>query len=387
LISYDQGSYGAAQGMDLENRMKIIRGLAGMLAATLFSWPLSAAAEIHIAVAGPMKGQFEDLGQQIRAGAEQAVVDINMAGGVLGEPLVLDIVDDGCDETQAKAVANQLIGREVSMVVGHVCFSASIPASEIYSEAGIVQISPATTLPKYTDERPGPGIYRLAPRDDEQARVLGRYLADAFAGQDIALLHDKTAYGKGLTDAVRVVLNQNGVTETLYEGFDAGLNDYRILVSRLALEGADVVFIGGYHPEAGLIKLEMQRLGVEAVLVGGDTLMTQAFWDVTGEAGEGTTFSYPLDPRSLQTVAEVIESLESREEIAERYALAAYAAVEAWAEAVEAAGAPDFAAVTKVMDEQAFPTILGDISFDDKGDSSVAQFVIYEWKSGKPIQR
>ncbi|MGS4885517.1 branched-chain amino acid ABC transporter substrate-binding protein [Roseibium sp. MB-4] len=367
--------------------MKIIRGFAGMMAATLLSWPLSAAAEIHIAVAGPMKGQFEDLGQQIRAGAEQAVVDINMSGGVLGEPLVLDIVDDGCDETQAKAVANQLIGREVSMVVGHVCFSASIPASEIYSDAGIVQISPATTLPKFTDERPGSGIYRLAPRDDEQARVLGQYLADAFAGQDIALLHDKTAYGKGLTDAVRIVLNQNGVTETLYEGFDAGLNDYRILVSRLALEGADVVFIGGYHPEAGLIKLEMQRLGVDAVLVGGDTLMTQAFWDVTGEAGEGTTFSYPLDPRSLQTVAEVIEALESREEIAERYALAAYAAVEAWAEAVEAAGAPDFVAVTKAMDEQAFPTILGDISFDEKGDSSILQFVIYEWKSGKPFER
>lgn len=373
--------------MDLESAMRFYRVLAGMLAAGSILLPQIVSAEIHVAVAGPMKGQFADFGDQIRAGAEQAVVDINMAGGVLGEPLILDVVDDGCEEAKAKAVANQLIGRGVSIVIGHVCFGASIPASEIYSEAGIIQISPATTLPKFTDDRPGPGIYRLAPRDDAQAKVIGKLLAEEFADKDVAFLHDKTAYGKGLTDAVRAEMNASGKIETLYQGFDAGLNDYRILVSRLALEGADVIFLGGYHPEAGLIKLEMKRLGLEAILVGGDALMAQAYWDVAGEAGEGTVFAYPMDPHALETAAKVIGDLESREESAERYALSAYAAIEAWAKAVEAAGKTESEAVIAALDQGSFATILGDVSFDEKGDGSVPAFVLYKWRGGKPVRR
>lgn len=367
--------------------MRVYSFLASVLVAGGLFLPQNASAEIHVAVAGPMKGQFAALGEQLRAGAEQAVVDINRAGGVLGEPLVLDVVDDGCEETKAKAVANQLIGRGVSVVIGHVCFGASVPASEIYSEAGIVQISPATTLPKFTDERPGPGVYRLAPRDDAQAKVIGQWLADEFAGKDIIFLHDKSAYGKGLTDAVRAVVNENGITETLYQGFDAGLNDYRILVSRLALEGADVIFLGGYHPEAGLIKLEMNRLGLGAILVGGDALMAQAYWDVSGAAGEGTVFSYPLDPRSLDSASKVVADLEIREEAADRYALAAYAAIEAWAKAVEAAGSAEFEPVTAALDQGEFGTILGGITFDEKGDANVPGFILYEWQGGKPVQR
>lgn len=363
------------------------RLLAFVLAAAGGFLSQSAAAEIHVAVAGPMKGQFAAFGDQMRAGAEQAVVDINLAGGVLDEPIVLDVVDDGCEEGKAKAVANQLIGRGVSMVIGHVCFGASIPASEIYSEAGIIQISPATTLPNFTDMRPGKGVFRLAPRDDDQAKVIGALLAGGYADKEIALLHDKSAYGKGLTDAVRTVMNGLGKTETLYQGFDAGLNDYRVLVSRLALEGADVIFFGGYHPEAGLIKLEMQKLGVDAVLVGGDTLMGQAYWDVAGEAGQGTLFTYPQDPRDLQGAAPVVAALEERGEDADRYALIAYAAIEAWAKAVEAAGSADFEAVTQSLEDEDLATVLGTVSFNEKGDSNIPAFVWHEWQAGAPVAR
>lgn len=356
--------------------------LAGGLAA-----PASAKAEIHIAVAGPMSGQFAAFGDQIRAGAEQAVVDINLAGGVLGEPLVLDIVDDACEASQAEAVANQLVGKGVAMVAGHVCFAASMAASEIYSKAGIVQISPATSLPKFTDMRPGAGIYRLAPRDDQQAKVAGRLLAEDFTNADVAFLHDKTAYGKGLVDAVRAEMNRFGKVETFYQGFDAGEDDYRILVSRLALEGADVVYLGGYHPEAGLIKLEMNRQGLSTIMVAGDALVTEEFWSVAGPAGTGTLFTYPPDPRASPAAAPVIAALEARGETADGFALSAYAAVQTWAQAVEAAGSSGFETVVAALDNGTFSTILGDTAFDGNGDSSLPSYVVYEWRDGAPQQR
>ena len=160
---------------------------AGLLAYSAVATP--AVADIRIAVAGPMKGQFAAFGEEMRIGAEKAVADLNAAGGVNGETLVLETVDDGCDADQAVAVANQLIGRDVVFVAGHLCFSSSIAASEVYAGAGIVQMSPATTLPKFTDERQGEGIFRLAPRDDRQADVAGRLLMNEFGDKRIAILH------------------------------------------------------------------------------------------------------------------------------------------------------------------------------------------------------
>ena len=357
-----------------------------LFAGVAFATP-AVSAEVRIAVAGPMKGQFGQFGAQMKAGAEQAIADINAAGGINGDQLVLDVVDDGCNETQAVAVANQLIGKGVRLVVGHFCFDASLPASDVYSTAGIVQISPATTLPMFTDQRPGGGIYRLAPRDDEQALAVGKLLADDYADRTIAILHDKTAYGKSLADAVKGVMNDLGKSESLYQGFDAGESDYRILVSRLALEGVDVVFLGGYHPEAGLIALELQRQNLDAVLIAGDTLMTDEYWSVAGEAGNGTLFTYPADPRDLAEAQSLVKVLEEAGLPAERYALATYAAIQTWTQAVESAGSAEFDAVTAALDKGEFFTIIGDFSFDEKGDSSLPAYAVYEWRDGKPVQR
>ncbi len=359
--------------------------IAASLAAGLITG--QASADIRIAVAGPMDGQFRDLGAQMRAGAEQAVSDINAAGGVNGENLVLEVADDGCDADKAVAVANQLIGKDVVFVAGHFCFNASIPASEVYAGAGIVQISPGTTLPKFTDERPGEGVFRLAPRDDQQAEVAGQFLADTFSDERIALLHDKTAYGKGLLDAVKAVMNDQGKSEDLSLGFDAGEDDYRYLVSQLGLENVGVVFLGGYHPEAGLIKLEMNRQGLDAVLMSGDALMTEEFLAVAGEAGNGTLLTYPIDPRDMEQSAGVVSVLEEAGKSADRYSLATYAAIQAWAQAANSAGDTDLQAVSDALSTQTFETVLGPVEFDEKGDSNRPGYVIYEWREGAPKLR
>jgi len=352
--------------------------LVALMAAT------QAQAEVRIAVAGPMKGEFAAFGEQMLAGAEQAVADLNAAGGVNGENLVLEVANDACATEQAVAVANQLVGAGVVFVAGHLCFNASIPASAVYDEAGIVQISPGTTLPKFTEERSGEGTFRFAPRDDRQADVLGRYLAGEFAGRRIALLHDKTAYGKGLADAVKAVMNALGTSESMALGFDTGNDDFRSLVSQLRLENIDAVFLGGYHPEAGLIKLEMDRQGLDAVLIGGDALMTEDYWTVTGDAGEGTLLTYPEIPRDMPEAAGLVARMEEAGMPVERYALTTYAAVQAWAEAAEVAESFAFGEVSAALETGTFETVMGQVAFDDKGDSNVPDYILYEWKDGAP---
>ncbi|WFE92172.1 branched-chain amino acid ABC transporter substrate-binding protein [Roseibium porphyridii] len=357
----------------------------GLVACSLISSP--AVADMTVAIAGPMDGQFRAFGAQMQAGAAKAVADINAAGGVRGEQLVLEVADDGCNDEQAVAVANQLIGKGAVFVAGHFCFGASIAASAVYADAGIVQISPATTLPRFTEARPSSGIFRLAPRDDTQALVAGQLLASEFASSRIAILHDKTAYGKGLTDAVKAVMNDRGVSESIALGFDAGEDDYRNLVTQLSLENVDVVYLGGYHPEAGLIGLEMARQGLDAQLIGGDALMTEEFWSVAGPSGEGTLLTYPEIPREIEASKDVVADLEEAGLSADRYALTTYAALQAWAQAMEQAADPTFEAVASSLENGAFETVLGTVRFDENGDANVPAYVWYEWQDGAPQLR
>ena len=130
-----------------------------------------ARADINIAVVGPLTGGYASFGEQMKAGAELAVTDINATGGILGQKLNLITGDDACDPKQAVAVANKLAGQDVVFVAGHFCSGSSIPASSVYAEEDIVQISPASTNPKLTDERAGPNVYRVCGRDDQQGGV------------------------------------------------------------------------------------------------------------------------------------------------------------------------------------------------------------------------
>ncbi|MCC0029683.1 MAG: branched-chain amino acid ABC transporter substrate-binding protein [Brucellaceae bacterium] len=358
--------------------------LAGAALSLVMS--TSAWAEIVIATAGPMTGQYASFGEQMKTGAEQAVADINAAGGINGEMLKLEIGDDACDPKQAVAVANQFAGSGVVFVAGHFCSGSSIPASAVYADEGIVQISPASTNPKFTDERPGPGVYRVCGRDDQQGEVAGKYLKDHFGDKKIAFINDKTAYGKGLADATQAAFEANGGTAALVESYTAGEKDYSALVSKLKAEGIGVLYVGGYHTEAGLMARQAKEQGMDLQLVSGDALVTDEYWAITGDAGEGTLMTFSPDPRGYETAAKVVAALEGAGKTTEGYVLYTYAAIQAWADAVKAAGSTDFDAVTKALNDGDFDTVLGSLSFDDKGDVSLPGYVFYEWKDGKYAQ-
>ncbi|TFH46680.1 MAG: branched-chain amino acid ABC transporter substrate-binding protein [Lysobacterales bacterium] len=341
----------------------------------------SAMADILIATAGPMTGQYASFGEQMRRGAEMAVKDINAKGGVMGQQLKLTIGDDACDPKQAVAVANKFVSEGVKFVAGHFCSGSSIPASTVYTEENILQISPASTNPKLTDEG-GPNVFRVCGRDDQQGIVAGDFLAKTYGQKKIAILHDKTAYGKGLADETKKALNNMGVKEAMYEAYTAGEKDYSALVSKMKSEGVDVFYVGGYHTEAGLMVRQAREQGYGAQLVSGDALVTDEFWKITGEAGAGTLMTCSPDPRKNMTAAPVVKAFRDGGYEPEGYTLYTYGAIQAWAAAVEKAKSTDTRKVEEALHAGQFDTVLGKIGFDKQGDVTAPGYVWYVWKNG-----
>jgi branched-chain amino acid transport system substrate-binding protein len=366
----------------------ILAGLATLGASLGLSLPAAAQSEILIAVAGPMTGKEATFGAQFQAGAKAAVADINAKGGVLGKQLKLEIGDDQCDPKQARAVAEQLSAAGAVFVAGHFCSSSSIPASSVYNEQGVVQISPGSTNPAFTDNRPGPFVYRVCGRDDQQGAVAGQYLAERFKDKKIAFLHDKTAYGRGLADETKKAMNAAGKQEVFFEAITAGEKDYTAIVTRLKQEGIDVVFLGGYYAEGGLIIRQMRDQGMKTILVGGDALVSSDLGLVAGDYVEGTLMTFSPDPRRNPAAKEVVDALQKAGVNPEGYVIYAYAAVQAWAQAAEKAGTADGAKVVDALNSSEFDTALGKFRFDAKGDPNLPPYVFYRWgkKSYEQIQ-
>jgi len=345
-----------------------------------------ASAQIQIATVGPMTGEYATFGQQMKAGAEQAVADINKAGGVLGQQLVLNVGDDACDPKQAVSVANQMAAKKVKLVAGHFCSGSSIPASKVYGEEGILQISPASTNPDYTDKG-GWNTFRVCGRDDQQGTVAGQYLAKHFKNEKIAILHDNSTYGKGLADQTQKALHAAGGKEAMYTAYTPKEKDYSALVSRLKQAGVTVMYVGGYHTEAGLIIRQAKAQGMKATLVGGDALVSNEFWQIAGDAGNGTLMTFSPDPRLNKAAADVVKSFKDKKIDPEGYVLYTYAAIQIWAEAAKKAKTTDPQKVAQQLKASGnWPSVLGPMSFDKKGDPTGSGYVLYIWKNGSYAQ-
>ena len=361
--------------------MKYLKSTVVGLAAAFAFGAVAAQADIVIATAGPMTGPYASFGEQMRRGAEQAVADLNAAGGVLGQKLVLEIGDDACDPKQAVAVANRMVNKGIVLMAGHFCSGSSIPASEVYAEEEVLQISPASTNPQLT-ERGLDNVFRTCGRDDQQGIVAGNFIADNFGGKRVAVVHDKQTYSKGLADETKKQLNKRGVQEVLYDTVTAGEQDYSALVTKLKANNVDIFYYGGYHTEAGLIVRQMREQGLKALLISGDALVTNEYWGITGSAGEGTLMTFSPDPRKNPKAAPVVAKFRKAGYEPEGYTLYTYGTIQAWAQAAEKAGTTKTADVIKVLKSMQFDTVMGTFGFDAKGDVTAPGYVMYEWKGG-----
>jgi len=339
-----------------------------------------ASAQIKMGVVGPMTGANAAFGAQLKNGAEQAVADINAAGGINGQQIQLQMGDDAGDPKQGVSVANKFVGDGVKLVVGHFNSGISIPASDIYAENGMLQITPASTNEKFT-ERGLWNTFRTCGRDDQQGAVASAYIVKNYKGKKVAVVHDKTTYGQGLADSTRKQMNTGGVKEVLFEGVNTGEKDFSALVSKLKSTGAELVYWGGLHTEGGLIVRQMRDQGVRAVLMGADGITSDEFASIGGPGTEGTLMTFPPDPRKRPEAKAVVDKYTAKGINPEAYTLYSYAAVQIFAEASKRANSMDPKKMADSMrGGQAFKTVIGDIAYDKKGDITRPDYTMYVWK-------
>jgi branched-chain amino acid transport system substrate-binding protein len=360
--------------------------LTGVALGLGLAFATAASAQIKIGVAGPITGPNAAFGAQLKNGAEQAVEDINAAGGINGQKLQLVVGDDVSDPKQGVSVANKFVSESVKLVVGHFNSGVSIPASEVYQESGILQITPASTNPRFT-ERNMWNTFRTCGRDDQQGEVAGTYLSKNFKGKKVAIVHDKTPYGKGLADETQKSMNKLGLKEVMYEGVNTGEKDYSALVSKLKQANVDVVYFGGLHTEAGLIIRQMRDQGLNAPMMSGDGIVSSEFVSIAGPGAEGTLMTFSPDPRKNPNAKDAVAKFKAKNFEPEAYTLYTYAAVQIMAEAAKQAGGIDGKKMAEAMKKGTpYKTVIGDISFDKKGDITRPDYVMYVWKkdaSGK----
>lgn len=370
--------------------MRKVSGFLAVAAATALVTASAWAQDIVVAVAGPMTGGDATFGEQLKRGAEMAVKDINAAGGVLGRKLKLEVADDACEPKQALPVANSLVQKKVVFVAGHYCSGVSIPASAVYVENNVMQITPASTNPRLTDEakaKKWTTVARTAGRDDIQGVVAGKFLADKYKGKKIAILHDKSAYGQGIAEETRKNYNAAGGKEALWDAFNKGDKDFTALISKMKAQGIDVVYVGTYHTELGLMVKQAREQGYNAQFISEDAIVTEEFWKISGPAGAGVLMTFAPDPMAEPTAKAVVEKFTKDKYTPEGYTLYTYAAFQVWAEAVKKANSLEGKKVAAQIHNKTFDTVIGKLIYDDKGDVKNSNYVWYVWgKDGKYTQ-
>jgi branched-chain amino acid transport system substrate-binding protein len=342
----------------------------------------AAHAQIKLAVAGPITGANAAFGAQLTQGVQQAVEDINKAGGILGQKIQVEVGDDVSDPKQGVSVANKFVGDGVKFVVGHFNSGVTMPASDVYAENDILFITPSATNPKITDRKLW-DAFRTCGRDDQQGMVWAELARDNLKGKKIAVIHDKTTYGKGLADAALDNMHKFGVKEVLYEGVNTGEKDYSAIVSKIKDSGADYLMWGGLHTEGGLILRQMRDQGMNTIMISGDGITDSEFAAIGGPGVEGTLMTFGPEPRNNPNAKDAVDSFKAKGFDPQGYTLYSYAAVQIMKQAAEKANSLDPKKVAEVMHSgMPFHTVIGDISYDKKGDRTTVDYVWYVWKKG-----
>src|ERR1700728_1964135 len=361
-----------------------------MRTAILKSLPLAlslllagaAHAQVKLAVAGPVTGANAAFGAQLTQGVQQAAEDINKAGGILGQKIEVEVGDDVSDPKQGVSVANKMVGDGVKFVVGHFNSGVTMPASDVYAENGVLFITPSATNPKITDRKLW-DAFRTCGRDDQQGMLWAELARDKLKGKKIAVVHDKTTYGKGLADAALDNMHKFGVKEVLYEGVNTGEKDYSAIVSKIKETGADYLMWGGLHTEGGLILRQMRDQGMNTIMISGDGITDSEFAAIGGSGVEGTLMTFGPEPRNNPNAKEAFESFKAKGSEPQGYTLYSYAAVQIMKQAAEKANSLDPKKVAGVMHSgKTFHTLIGAISYDKKGDRTTVDYVWYVWKKG-----
>jgi branched-chain amino acid transport system substrate-binding protein len=337
----------------------------------------------HVA---PLTGPQAHLGKDNENGARLAIDDLNAENfkiGAVAARFELLGEDDQADPRQGTTVAQKLADSRVNAVIGHLNSGTTIPASRIYHDAGIVQVSPSATNPQYT--RQGyKGAFRVFADDVQQGGVLGSFATGKLGVKRIAIIDDRTAYGQGLADEFEKAAKAAGATIVTREYTTDKATDFAAILTKVKSTTPDLLFYGGMDTQAGPMARQLKTLGVGVPMLFGDGACTVEFHKLAGDGAEGHYCSLPgvpLDKMAGGTAFRERYKTRFNTDI-QLYAPYAYDAVRVVAEAMKKAGSTD---ATKFLPELAginYPGLTAQIVFDEKGDIKDGAVTLYQAKAG-----
>jgi branched-chain amino acid transport system substrate-binding protein len=361
--------------------MKMSKGRALLAGCVALAMSHAALAEdIKIAVVGALSGPVAQYGDMEFTGARQAIADINAKGGVNGNKLVAVEYDDACDPKQAVAVANKVINDGIRYVIGHLCSSSTQPASDIYEDEGVIMITPAATNADLTT-RGYKMIMRTTGLDSDQGPTAAKYIQDVIKPQRIAVIHDKQQYGEGLARSVRDTLQKDGAKVVMFEGITAGDKDFSTLVARLKKENVDFVYFGGYYPEMGQIVRQARAAGLKTQFMGPEGVGNASLSNIAGAASEGMYVTLPKRYDQVPANQPIVDALKAKKaDPTGPFVWTTYAALQSLVTGMERSKSDEPEAIVKNLKEGApVPTVMGDLSWDEKGDLKGFEFGVFKW--------
>lgn len=346
---------------------------------------------IKIGVAGPLTGDQAKVGQDMRNGVLLAVEDANSKGGVLGMKIEIVEMDDRHDPKEAVSVAQKLVAdKNVVGVIGHLNSGCCIPASEIYKQAGMAMITPSATNPEVTSRQLSPNwgpknLFRVCLTDDVQGELAGRFAIERLKVKRAAVIHDKSAYGKGIAMEFEKAFRKYGGNVLTIEGITQGDEDFSAVLTKIKGMSPDLIYFGGMFREGGLIVKQARALGIRAIYMGADGLYTPEYIRIGGEAAEGSIMSFLAPPwDKFESVREFMRRYNERFGEIQTYAPYAYDATNILIEAIKRAGTTDRRKISEeVAKTRDFKGITGNITFDEKGDNVNKKVYFYKVSQGK----
>jgi len=366
--------------------------LAGAV-ALMAAGPSSAQEVVRIGHVAPISGPSAHLGKDNENGARMAIEELNAKGVTIGGKKVkfeLLSEDDAADPKQGTAAAQKLVDAGVQGVIGHLNSGTTIPASRIYHNAGIPQISPSATNPRYTKQG-FPGAFRVVANDSQLGGTLGRYAAEQLKAKTAAVIDDRTAYGQGVAQEFMKGAKSKGIQIVSQQYTNDKATDFNAILTAIKARKPDVIFFGGMDSVAGPMLRQMKALGIDAKFMGGDGACTGAMGRLAGDAlGNDKVFCAEAggvdesDKAGMEAFRAAYKKRFGADVLL--YAPYVYDAVMVMAQAMERAGSSDPAKYLPELKKTNYKGVTGPIVFDEFGDVKNAALTLYTYRNGQREQ-
>jgi branched-chain amino acid transport system substrate-binding protein len=376
--------------MDLKTKMI---PLAGAVAFVLAGAASAQEQVVRIGHVGPLSGAIAHLGKDNENGARMAIDELNAKGVTIGGQKVKFTLlpeDDAADPKQATAVAQKLVDAKVHGVIGHLNSGTTIPASKIYHDAGIPQISPSATNPKYTQQG-YKTAFRVVANDSQLGGALGRYAAKTLNAKTVAVIDDRTAYGQGVAEEFAKAAKAAGVKIVAQQFTNDKATDFNAILTSIKAKKPDVIFFGGMDAVGGPMLRQMKQLGINAKFMGGDGICTEQLPSLAGNTmadGQVVCAEAGGVEDAKKTGLEDFKAAYQKKFNVDvkLYAPYVYDATMAMASAMQKANSAEPAKYLPELAKINYQGITGPIVFDSKGDIKNGTLTLYTYNGGKRSQ-